>query len=142
MRIFRSPDFVIWQDNQVYMNRWWIIPRNKWFNIYLHQFLRSDEDRALHDHPWWNISFLLRGTYLEHKLAGSVKLRKPGFPVFRFATTAHRVELIEGKSVWSLFITGRRIRTWGFYCPNGWVPWREFVEIVPGGNKNGKGCDD
>jgi hypothetical protein len=47
----RPPDFVIGGDSP-YMLRWWIIPRNKFFNIYLHRFLRSDDDRALHDHPW------------------------------------------------------------------------------------------
>ena len=26
--------------------------RNKIFNIYLHQIIRSDDDRALHDHPY------------------------------------------------------------------------------------------
>jgi hypothetical protein len=52
------------------MRRWWVIPRNKFFNIYLHHFLHSDDDRALHDHPWWNVSILLRsGSYVEHTIA-------------------------------------------------------------------------
>ena len=35
-----------------YLSRWHIIPRNRYFNIYLHKFVGSDDDRALHDHPW------------------------------------------------------------------------------------------
>jgi hypothetical protein len=33
--------------------------------IYLHHFLRSDYDRALHDHPWNFRTFLLKGGYRE-----------------------------------------------------------------------------
>ena len=33
--------------------------------IYLHHFLRSDHDRALHDHPWNFVSIILRGGYWE-----------------------------------------------------------------------------
>lgn len=38
------------------------VPR---FGIYLHHLLRSDYDRALHDHPWPFISIVLRGGYWE-----------------------------------------------------------------------------
>ena len=52
-RITRRPaDFVIGGAERPYLRRWWVIPRNRLFNVYLHQFLRSDDDRALHDHPW------------------------------------------------------------------------------------------
>lgn len=52
----RAPDFLVGGKENPYMKRWWLIPRNKWFNIYLHQFMRDDDDRALHDHPWWGPS--------------------------------------------------------------------------------------
>src|SRR5271156_1916144 len=61
----RPPDFIVGGKEFPYMRRWWIIPRNRVFNIYLHHFLRSDDDRALHDHPSWNISFILEGAYTE-----------------------------------------------------------------------------
>ncbi|EIC64345.1 hypothetical protein [Mycobacteroides abscessus] len=32
-----------------YLLRWYVIPRNRWVNVYLHKFLRDDEDRALVD---------------------------------------------------------------------------------------------
>ena len=57
----RTPDLVIGGWDDPYLLRWWLIPRNRWFNVYLHLFLRSDDDRALHDHPWFNLSFLLEG---------------------------------------------------------------------------------
>jgi hypothetical protein len=137
----RPPDFTIGPPNDVCLRRWYVIPRNRWFNIYLHQFLRSDDDKALHDHPWFNCSVLLRGEYLEHA-RGRIKLRRPWVPVFRRATVAHRVELIDGGSVWTLFLTGPKVRTWGFHCPKGWIPWTEFAEERPGGNAVGKGCGE
>lgn len=66
-------------------------------NMYLHQFIRDDEDRALHDHPWPNVSLLLGGQYIEHTIdAGGVHFRhiyKAGAVKFRSAKAAHRVEL-------------------------------------------------
>jgi hypothetical protein len=141
LTIPRAPDFVIGEIGDVYLRRWWVIPRNRWFNIYLHHFCRSDDDRALHDHPWANCSMLLRGSYFEHQKSGVVKLRRPFRPVLRWATTAHRVELINGANVWTLFVTGPRVREWGFLCPKGWRHWREFCAVREGGNSIGRGCE-
>lgn len=73
----RPPDFVIGGHERPYLLRWWVIPRNPVFNIYLHQFRRSDDDRALHDHPWlFNASWLLSGEYVEHTIkAGGLLVR-------------------------------------------------------------------
>ncbi len=43
------------------------------------------------------------------------------------------------ETCWSLFITGRKVRTWGFWCPQGFVPWHEFVDQTDSGNI-GRGC--
>jgi hypothetical protein len=133
--------FIIGTDDDPYLKRWFILPHNKWFNIYLHKFCRSDDDRALHDHPWVNMSLLIRGSYLEHMQDGSIVLRSPWWPVFRKAEAAHRVELIAMQPVWTIFVTGRHRRSWGFHCPKGWVHWETFCEVRPGGNAVGKGCE-
>jgi hypothetical protein len=121
-RLNRPPDVRIGPADDTYLQRWHVIPRNRFFNVYLHRFLRSDDDRALHDHPWINLSILLRGTYTEHTIAaGGVHqraVRKAGDFKLRGARTAHRVELTHG-TCWTLFITGPRLRSWGFHCPNG-----------------------
>lgn len=143
----RAPDFVIGPDDDPYLLRWYVIPRNRWLNVYLHHFHRSDDDRALHDHPWVNLSILLIGSYLEHVVSGEVLLRHPWRPwafwrlPMRLATSAHRVELIDGQRVWTLFLTGQKIREWGFLCPQGWRHHEEFAETRSGGNMIGKGCD-
>lgn len=49
-----------------YMNRWWVLggPGSA-LRIRLHEILRSDRDRALHDHPAASVSLILRGGYWE-----------------------------------------------------------------------------
>lgn len=135
-----GPDFVIGNEPDLYLKRWWIIMRNLYFNIYLHKFIRSDDDRALHDHPWFNCSILIDGNYIEHTPKGSF-LRKYGHIYFRTCWASHRVELIDGKSVTTIFITGPRMRNWGFHCPQGWKRWQDFVKVYPGGNSTGAGCE-
>ena len=67
----KAPDLVVGSPKRPYMHRWWLIPRNPVFNVYLHRFLRSDDDRALHDHPWPSLSILLHGSYREHVERGA-----------------------------------------------------------------------
>ena len=139
----RRPDFIIGRPGDDYLRRWFVIPRNAIFNIYLHQFIRSDDDRALHDHPWWNASILLDGEYVEHTIpAGGVNVRnlyRAGDVKLRSARAAHRVELVSGNCI-SLFVTGPRIREWGFHCPAGWRHWKQFTAPHNTG-EIGPGCD-
>ena len=141
----RPPDFVIGGAERPYLERWFVIPRNRWFNIYLHHFLRSDDDRALHDHPWVSLSLILRGEYAEHTIAaGGIHRRRvlrAGQWLFRpTGRYAHRIELHAGPC-WTLFITGPRYREWGFHCAErGWVHWRAFTASDDAG-AIGKGCD-
>lgn len=133
----RPPDFVIGGGTRPYMRRWWVIPRNRWFNIYLHEIVRSDDDRALHDHPWANCSLLLAGAYGEIVPARGgryafgdphcLKTRRAGSLVFRRARAPHRLIVQEGPVI-SLFFTGPNVREWGFYAERGWVHWKEFTD--------------
>jgi hypothetical protein len=132
------PDFVIGAD---YLRRWWIVPRNEGCNVYLHEICRSDDDRAMHDHPWDNTSYLLFGSYIEHTPSGRF-MRMEGDVIQRRATDLHRLEVFEGDPpVVSLFITGPKVREWGFACPQGWVHWQDFC--APGdSSKVGRGCGE
>lgn len=163
----RLPDFVIGGHAAPYLLRWWLIPRNRCFNVYLHRFLRDDDDRALHDHPWPWCSVLLRGHYIEHTIAAGGIHRRKGrdAPGIRFASArrAHRVELrpvwyceddmdaafdvwraapTAKAPAWTLFITGPVVREWGFHCPQrGWVHWKEFTAAEDPG-AIGRGCGE
>jgi len=123
-----------------FLLRWFIRPKNDRHNIYFHCFCRDDEDRALRDHPWWNVSLLLHGQYIEvtgvfdknDKITGFKRtLYRAGDLKIRRATDAHRVELQKDKRgnpipCYSLFMTGRVSRKWGFLCPTGWRSSTEF----------------
>lgn len=126
-----------WPKNP-FLFRWFVSGRkSRYFNRYLHCFTRNDEDRALHDHPWYNLSILLEGSYIEHTIdAGGVHKRieyHAGELKFRSPWAAHRVELLKDehgqpRPCWSLFITGPVMRKkWGFHCPEtGWRSSQDF----------------
>lgn len=165
-----------------YLWRWHIIPRNRWFNIYLHKFAHGDDDRALHDHPWPSASLILDGRYREHTsewmyeqaidnteagisahtqyahhlfspgdgrtyVEGSLSRNKGQFPgqhkfdyVQEFRTGdfrrlgADHMHLLElfgnnDEECWTLFMTGRMQRRWGFAC-GGEEGWRDFSKYT------------
>lgn len=146
----RQPDFVIGGQDKPYLRRHWLLPRNRFFNIYVHEFLRSDEDRALHTHPWiFNLSWLISGYYIEHLPNKKRWIRSPGDIVFRFGGAPHRVELFDDlrqldaqvpEPCWTVFITGPVVREWGFLCPQGKVHWKDFTAPHDKGAV-GKGCE-
>jgi len=140
------PHFYIGGQADPYMLRWYLIPRNRWLNVYQHKFMRDDDDRALHDHPWWFVSLVIRGGYREHLDAGASLIRRACSVAFRPAAHRHRVALFPAadggrRPCWTLIITGRKSRTWGFWCPKGFVPW---FDLVAGDDPGavGKGCGD
>lgn len=123
----------------LYLSRWYLIPRNRRRNIYLHRFHSSDNPSALHDHPWPFISLILRGGYHEITEQGT-KYRRAGTIARRPADGRHRIvlpidELGNDIECLTLIITGPNIRQWGFWCPQRnaparFVPWHQFG---PGG---------
>lgn len=139
----REPNVFLGGREDTYMKRWFVIPRNPVFNIYFHEFMRSDND-VLHDHPWWNASWILAGSYKEivPDVAKGVQpkqgvplktlVRKEGFFGFRRGVAAHRVELYDHPTeprslyVYTLFFTGPRFRKWGFWCKHAWRYWEDF----------------
>lgn len=135
----RRPDFIIGgpQDSQQgtgavihptpYMLRWYVIRKRRFLSVYLHQILRSDDDRALHDHPWATLSVLLRTGYYEVTPMGGF-WREEGEIVARGSRASHRLEVSDtAPPCISLFITGPVVREWGFHCPAGWTHWKRFV---------------
>jgi hypothetical protein len=156
----REPDFVIGDPANPYLRRWWLIPRNEYCNVYLHEILRSDDDRAGHDHPWANSSFLIEGEYQEvtyYRNAPWLEMyrirQRAGDSVRRFPDDTHRLIIPEGGRVVSLFVTGPKVREWGFWCPGDgsdpattssmarWIPWQEFCAPTNKG-QIGRGCGE
>ena len=133
----RVADFVIGPLDDPYLLRWWFIPRNKYFNIYIHHILKDDDDRALHDHPWFNCSIVVKGV-LQETMPSRKRILRRFIPYLRKPTAAHSLQV--KSPVWTIFITGPRVREWGFLCPKGWRHWRKFVGENPG--EVGRGCGE
>jgi hypothetical protein len=121
----RKSDFVPGPPMHEFFRRWWIIRPNRFFNIFLHYWMYGDQDGSLHNHSFPSISVILWGKYTE-LLRVYVDssgweplplLRQEGDVIFRSSKTPHRV--IDCYGCISLFITGPRIRKWGFFNSNG-----------------------
>ena len=101
----------LYLSGELYFDRFYIF-RSEKFAILLHKF--HSHDQYLHDHPWWNFSFILAGGYTEERFDGTKKSCRPGSFSFRQAEVFHRISRIhEPGYTWSLFITGPRKRIWG-----------------------------
>jgi hypothetical protein len=105
------------------------------FSLRVHHFYRSDDDRAHHDHPWWFLTLVLRGSYVDEspcpicveqgvprspyhpycicRGTGVIKdTLTPGSIRFR---RAHHKHTVRTTGVWTLVLTGPHVRTWGFW---------------------------
>ncbi len=132
---WRAPDQII---GECYMHRWHLMRKPGVRNVYLHKYLGSDDDRALHDHPWPSVSILLWGRLFEITENGKKRVW-PLLPKFRSAEYSHRL-ILESNRALTLFCTGRKVREWGFHCPQGWVHWTRFTDAD--GNQTGAGCGE
>lgn len=121
----------IYEDGVAYLTRYTLL-WTPWFRLYLHHIQRSDADRALHDHPWWFASLILRGGYMEF-LPRGYKVRRPGSVIFHRAEDAHRIQLhlntpdLNEIPAWTLVLCGRKARAWGFVTEQGWVDAQTYL---------------
>ena len=133
---------IIGPINDPYLIRY-ILVRTPYFAIFLHHMIRSDYEKALHDHPWNFTSIVLRGGYGEltesNGPKGKLLWNKPGSVLYRPATWKHRVilpkvdiddleeERVKSKTCWTLVFASKRHRRWGFWVTdNDWCWWRKY----------------
>lgn len=151
----RAPDLVLTQGGRsvfrdfAYMDRWYLVPRNRLLNVYLHRYHGPDA-RAPHDHPWWSASMVLRGYVCESvRVVDGSRLgfreHKPGALVVRGPNFIHRIEEVSSnEKAWTLFITGPTVRVWGFWCPTLSEAAGEFVgrRFVAHYDYRVRGCEE
>ncbi len=94
-----------------YMERW--ILNFGVFTIRLHHWISSDDQRHLHDHPFWFVTMILKGAYVDISPTKSELLER-GAIRFRKATHQHTVS-VSPDECWTLLLTGREKREWGFW---------------------------
>lgn len=129
---------IIWncrKDNGPLVTRYYLFD-NSWFGVYLHRLHTSDEDRALHDHPWSFVTFLFSSGYWEFvpnpdvdEIVGmgpTVGYWRPRFSVlYRPAEWKHRLVLVK-RPTWTLVLRGPRRRLWGFWTATGWMDFKAY----------------
>jgi hypothetical protein len=167
-RAFRTPFFNL----HGYMNRWWFFGGGarddrdagergwtgsaldrflgRFIAVRLHQILRSDDERDLHDHPWPFMTIILSGGYWEvtpldqgagsalRLVAAGAALARAGLDHLpsrdRPAPAAHT----GGPHGLDAVLQGPQSQQWGFYMPSGKVPAPEY--ITPTRTLKGKGA--
>lgn len=112
---------------EAYLRRYYLF-KSRWLSVYLHEILRSDDDRELHDHPWTFFSIILKGSYVEHLPNYRSRFCPRWSMIFHWAEDAHRLELPTGARTWTLVFVGPKRREWGFYAAEGWVMWRTYLD--------------
>lgn len=131
MAIYRKK-VITRSSNEPYLIRYTLI-KNKWFSIKIHKILLSD-DACWHDHPWSFISFILKGGYKEYSDKNpNGKFFKPLSVLWRPAEWKHRLEITQ--PCWTLIISFKRKRKWGFFTKEGWVEWFNY-------NQGSNQCDE
>jgi hypothetical protein len=149
------------QDTDAYLARYWLTPPIKdedgyssSESIVLHQFIRGDDDGALHNHPYDFTTTILHGGYDEVVCPAaasgyyfdefdryvSIRMRGPrealwitvprraGDQVHKSSDAIH-MATNPLPDTWTLVQTGPRVRDWGFFPPGKpFVSWRQFVQ--------------
>lgn len=154
--------------SSVYMYRWWLFNPYpfgnqaegdghyiKWLpSIRIHQIMREDIDRDLHDHPWDARTIILDGWYQEQRPAvqdadgqwlfdkdcvggvwteagqknvRGVYPRRTGYTGTLKFGQYHRINQVSTGGVYTMFITHKYHGTWGFLVDGQKVPWREYL---------------
>lgn len=115
-----------------YLYRWTLM-RIGPYAMYLHHFVGDDWSLDLHDHPKRFISIGVWGWYREYTpdygpWDGSVGriYRAPWIRTFP-AEHIHRIETPD-KNCWTLVITLKATRGWGFWHFGKFVPFRTYVD--------------
>jgi hypothetical protein len=129
-----TQDWIGYEDCP-YMNRWIL-----WFGLgtlRVHRFMRDDEDRDLHDHPWAFVTIPLQTYHEAVTVSGeasdslrTLRTVRRFRPHFRRAKHRHSVKLIT-RPTWTIVITGPKTRSWGFWRHGEFVHWRTWVGQNP-----------
>jgi hypothetical protein len=106
----------------VYNRRWYL--ETAFFSIRLHHWMHSDDVRAPHDHPWWFVTFVLSGGYLDLSPSGDCRMARWSW-AFRPAHHQHSVKVDPG-GCWTILLTGPKSRFWGFWVQEKFVKANKY----------------
>lgn len=89
-------------------------------SVRVHHWLAPDDGRAFHDHPWWFLTFVIRGCYGDQSPDDSdptgYRTEFLRAPAVRFRRAEHRHTVVPCPGgAWTLLVTGPARRRWGFW---------------------------
>lgn len=126
-RVFEIRD----PGGSLYLRRWTLL-RVFGRKLMLHEIVRPDYARELHDHPWRFATLILRGGYIETNEHGDSR-RRVGRLYYHPAKFRHAIRELPSGTAWTLIFRGRRRREWGFYTECGWMQWRSYCDRIYNG---------
>lgn len=120
-------------DGVLYMRRW-VAEIPMLGGIRLHRIAGPDPDRHLHDHPFDFVSLVLWGWYDETyddnepcEIDAVFSRRRRWLALNRFrAEHLHQITQVAPGGCWTLVLSGRRRRPWGFNTAVGWILWSDY----------------
>ena len=96
------------------------------FSIRVHRFFPGYQDVHAHSHPWWFVTLVLRGGYVDHSKRGADRL---SVGTFRLRRPQHTHRLAVGpEGCTTLVLTGPLINDWGFWVDRRFYPWDRYRE--------------
>jgi len=101
--------------------RLWAIISKRFGSIRIHNWLKEDDARHAHSHPYWFITFVLKGGYTDVSQDESGKETKEVLRALtcRYRPSNHMHQVLEVMpNTWTLLITGPSIHRWGFKVGN------------------------
>jgi len=157
-RLFARETFYDRAGASPYLSRWYVLgdPEDgkggrpaRALSLFVHCIHRSDDDQALHNHPWlWSVALFFRGGYCEERRVdypdlGTRVVRRlvlPGMLNVIRGDDFHRVDLFGGqvgpeRASWSIFRAGPKKQGWGFWdrVTGSYWPKDEFIARVRAG---------
>lgn len=94
------------EKTEIVLQRFYLLfKENKWFNLCIHKLPPTPNYptwRVLHNHPWFNISVILKGGYWEYTTDKN-KWRIPGSVIFRKSSVFHNT-WVNKQTCWTMFI--------------------------------------
>lgn len=103
-----------------YLVRW--VADFWFFSIRIHHWLSSDDQRYMHDHPWFFVTLIISGGYTEWTPTPIDEVAAMGPRVGKWygrwsllKRAASWKHTVETKGAWTILLTGRNKRRWGFW---------------------------
>ena len=111
----------------------WVLEAPSGRALRVHRFLPDVEEFTAHDHPWWFVTVVVRGSYVDVTSRNGTEVRRDHVtaPAIRFRNRNHEHRTITGADgAWTVLYNGPSKRNWGFWSAAGqFLPWRAYASL-------------